>query len=107
VAVEQLNDARDFAEGGDARERLGLVDRIDEPDATVGRQRVARPAHGLTAQDPREARSVLVNLDVSLGTTIERQLCRGRCGPRSRRAGILARLTARSLAAVEAPLSEG
>jgi hypothetical protein len=58
VAIEQLQHAGGRAQGGDALERLGVVDRVDQPDALLGRERV-RGAHELRV-DPGERERQLV-----------------------------------------------
>ena len=62
VAIEQLDHACGRPERGRTLDRLGHVDRVDQPDAVAGVERVRRARQPL-ARDPREAERKLVEGD--------------------------------------------
>jgi hypothetical protein len=60
VAVEQLQHTCRLAQRAHALVELGRVDRIDQPDAALDKQRVRAATHELV-QGPAEAALPLVN----------------------------------------------
>jgi hypothetical protein len=60
VAIEQLDDAARLAETARPRLGLGPGDRVDQPDAAVGRERVRRAPERVGVVEPAEAEILLV-----------------------------------------------